>query len=234
MEAHDSNDGAIREEPPPIGKLLDDGKPETNSVAARIAKTVMRLARPAARRPVLFGVGLGVLTLFVAAALIARNMHQSDVPRMIQDGNAAYQAGRPDEAIALWSQVIDHSRPGSTDWAVAVFNTGIAHREHRRYNEAIAAFTLLLESDANDEEHELNADGKFNLMAPFRNYHHRACLQIADCHEKLGDRASTVKYLVLARDKHRHESFGGTSMMQIREELNRRIKALEQPGPDAQ
>ncbi len=182
----------------------------------------------------LFGAGLGLLILLFGLAFIAWNMDQTDVPRKIRDGNAAYQAGRADEAIALWSQVIDHSRPGSTNWTIAVFNTGIAHRENQRYNAAIAVFTLLLESDANDEEYELDADGKFNLMRPYRNYHHRACLQIADCHEKLGDRASTAKYLVLARDKYPHESVSGTPMMQIREELNKRIKALEQPGQIAQ
>ena len=182
---------------------------------------------PAAHRPVLFRVGLGLLILVLGVAFIAQRTHRLDAPQLIRDGVAAYQAGRDDKAVAIWSKAIDHSLPGSTDWAIAAFNTGIAHREHHRYNEAIAIFTLLLNSDANDEEYELDANGHFNLMAPFRNYHHRACLQIADCHEKLGDRASTVQYLQLARDKYPHRSVSATPMMHIRKELDKRIKALE-------
>jgi tetratricopeptide (TPR) repeat protein len=136
-----------------------------------------------------------------------------------------YQAGRVEEGVAGWEQVIARY-PGSSAWGVALFNTGLDLREQHRYPEAIARFETLLASRLDD------AAGTGNLMRTSQNYHHNACLQLSHCYESLGDRAAALRYAILARDRYHFVTWCGTCQLDAERHLQLLIDRLEHGGPN--
>jgi tetratricopeptide (TPR) repeat protein len=165
--------------------------------------------------------GVALLLGSFLACSLGRRAHEASLAETLSLGITDYREGRAEEAMERWGRVINHSLPGSSNWAVAVFNTGISLREHHRYQEAISRFTELLASRVND----LEPGG--SLMEIYRNYRHRACIEIATCHEKLGNRVAAVQYLCLARDVHQFKSWCGTCNWQDDEYIRKSIARLE-------
>src|SRR4051812_44421268 len=81
--------------------------------------------------------------------------------------------------------------------------------------------TVKLGSGVND------CDPSGNLMEAYRNYRHRACLEISMCHEEEGDREAALRYAVLARDRYPYRSWCGTCLMDSKATLRERIERLE-------
>jgi hypothetical protein len=102
-----------------------------------------------------------------------------------------------------------------------VLNAGIADREGGRHREAIAWFETLLGSGVCDR------DPSPNLMEVYRNYRHRACLEISACYEALGETASALRYAVLARDSYPYQSWCVTCQRSAAKEVAERIGRLE-------
>ena len=102
-----------------------------------------------------------------------------------------------------------------------MLNAGIADREGGRHREAIAWFETLLGSGVCDR------DPSPNLMEVYRNYRHRACLEISACYEALGETASALRYAVLARDSYPYQSWCVTCQRSAAKEVAERIGRLE-------
>jgi tetratricopeptide (TPR) repeat protein len=139
---------------------------------------------------------------------------------MVQRGIKSHEAGDPEKALAQWERVVERYAHTSA-WGVAVYNSGVVHKELGRQQEAIALFERLLAGPVNDLEPGAN------LMETYRNYRHYACLGLSECYEQMGDRQEALRYARLARDRYRFQSWCGTCLMQAAKEVEDRISRLE-------
>jgi len=162
--------------------------------------------------------------LFVCAVLVAYGAWKFNVDHLADElasrARRAYDLGDRRTANSLWSRV--HQRyPLTSSWGIATFNSGITHKEAGRYQEAIGAFGELLYGGVNDFEPSPN------LMEAYRNYRHRACVQVSDCYEAIGDYDNALDYAYMARDKYPYESWCGTCLLESHGALQDRIRQLE-------
>jgi tetratricopeptide (TPR) repeat protein len=173
------------------------------------------------------GITAAVLYLMVSVAWY-RHLERLAGER-VAEGLAAFEAGQDNDALASWQQAIDRY-PYTNNWGAAVNNCGWLHEERGRYAEAIPFFQMLLDSDLDDRTPNPH------LMDMYRNYHHRACLHLSTCFEKLGDVARALDYARLARDRYPYQSWCLTCRSFAARDLGRRIARLEaiqagQPEP---
>ncbi len=107
-------------------------------------------------------------------------------------------------------------------WGVAVYNCAWVIQQRNRPHEAIPFYERPLNSGLDDR------DPNSALMSPFRNYHHRACLGLFECHEDLGNLEAALRYARLAQDTYPYQTWCGTCSMQAAQSLRERIERLEQ------
>ncbi len=138
---------------------------------------------------------------------------------MLAAGNAFYESGNTARAIEVWHKII--SEPLRTpEWPKAVYNLGQGEQNRGNFRLAIRYFDLLLESHPNDKE-----PGQ-NIMEPYRNYSHRAALQLSLCNEKLGDFTNALRYARLAKTNYPYHSWCGTCIYLDAREVDKRIAYL--------
>ena len=106
--------------------------------------------------------------------------------------------------------------PRST-WGMVSNNLGLVLKIEEKYGEAIEVFESILVSDVNDR------DPGGHIMENFRNYRHKASIQIALCYEAKGDIPKALEYIELARTKYAFEAHCGNCA----EDAAARLKALE-------
>ncbi len=114
-----------------------------------------------------------------------------------------YRDGFPADALRLWNDFIEWF-PSHENWGKAVFNSGIALGDINQPQKAITMFSRLFNSPVNDREPGVS------IMEIFRNYRHRACLEIATCYENMLDFTQALTYVILSRDTYPFQSFCGT------------------------
>jgi tetratricopeptide (TPR) repeat protein len=168
-------------------------------------------------RPAL--VVIGVLAI-LAGRLVGTIYIDHVASTIVNDGNDAFEAGRQEDALALWRQV-RQDFPDTRAEGMAIFNTSYAYQQQKRWAEAIPLLKELLASDLND------TDPTRELMNPYQNYHHRACLGLVDCYEHLEDHRSALHYAKLARNVYPHRSWCLTCRIESNRALNRKIARLE-------
>jgi tetratricopeptide (TPR) repeat protein len=130
-----------------------------------------------------------------------------------------------DEAIEHWTDVMKQY-PYTSAWGVAIYNIGIIHKKHQRYQEAIDCFERLFPSHVDDFEPSAN------LMQPYQNYRHNACLQISSCYEGLGDYPTALHYAELAQNTYSLQSWCLTCRQASGFALQKRIDRLRQGKPE--
>ena len=81
-------------------------------------------------------------------------------------------------------------------WGMASHNLGLVLKVEKKYDDAIEVFQSILDSDVNDR------DQGEHVMENFRNYRHKAAIQIARCYEAKGDIPKALEFVELARTKY--------------------------------
>ncbi len=154
-----------------------------------------------------------------AAADMSSQGSEGSAGLMLAAGNAFYESGNTARAIEVWHKII--SEPLRTpEWPKAVYNLGQGEQNRGNFRLAIRYFDLLLESHPNDKE-----PGQ-NIMEPYRNYSHRAALQLSLCNEKLGDFTNALRYARLAKTNYPYHSWCGTCIYLDAREVDKRIAYL--------
>ena len=138
---------------------------------------------------------------------------------LLDTGNRLHREKRLDEALKVWAPVVAHCRAAHV-WGKAAFNSGLALRQLGRPKEAIVLLERLLCSDVEDRE----PGG--HIMEAFRNYRHRACLEISTSYQQLKDYDKALDYALMGRDTHRFQTWCGTCAMSSRAALRARIERL--------
>lgn len=124
---------------------------------------------------------------------------------ILNKGYKLYEDGRYQEAIIVWNQVKNNYQ-GTTSWPKAVFNIGLAYEQMELYGRAIEYFTMILKAKVDNKE-----PGQC-VMEAYRNYHHKACMEISWCYKVTEDYERALEYAILGRDVYRYESWCGTCM----------------------
>jgi tetratricopeptide (TPR) repeat protein len=131
-----------------------------------------------------------------------------------------FEAGDYEGSIYVWAEVID-SHPGTTSWPKAVYNTGLAYENLKDYREAIEYFKILLTTNVNNKEPGAN------VMEAYRNYQHKACMEISWCYETMEDYNEALKYAKLGRDRYVYETWCGTCYGMHMSWLREKIEFLD-------
>jgi tetratricopeptide (TPR) repeat protein len=135
-------------------------------------------------------------------------------------GYDAFDAGRVDEALAEWQEVRARY-PYTSSWGCATFNSAFCHQKQGEFQQAMAYYEELLSSELNDKDHS------GNLMSPYQNYHHSACVQLSACCEAMEDYPVALHYARLAQTRYPYRSWCGTCHGSAARALHRRIERLE-------
>ncbi len=115
---------------------------------------------------------------------------QTNEWRLVEAGNAAYDAGNVNLAMTRWHQAQVQSSEGEA-FAAALFNSGLAEMHRWRFRDAIRHFGRLLSSV--DTAH---AD------TSLRNDMHYACRHISACYHALADDSKALAYAEDAQQKY--------------------------------
>ncbi len=133
----------------------------------------------------------------------------------LADGELA--ANHKVRAAVLFATVADGNRD-VPDWGRSAFNTGFVLRELDHADPAIVYLTRLFDSDVDDKEPN-------TLLQPYRNYRHRAAVEISKAHESAGRFPEAYDWMLASGSKYPYESWCGTCLMgesqRLEAELNR-------------
>lgn len=142
------------------------------------------------------------IALAVIPSLPGAPRADSDRAR-IELGTIAFEAGDLSTAEQYWRLV---ATPGGTalDRHAAMFNLGLLEKESQRYHDAVAQFEKLIRDKPNDR------DSGSSIMSPYRNYTHRACIEIATCYESLGEYEAALHHYRLSKTTYPLQSWCGT------------------------
>jgi tetratricopeptide (TPR) repeat protein len=144
---------------------------------------------------------LFALACFPQATLSAQTTvaaTQVESERNLADLNAAIELCQSDkyaEAEKAFT-ILRNANLQKSTWGMVSNNLGIVLKIQKKYSQAIEVFKSVLDSDVNDR------DPGSNLMEGFRNYRHKACIQIALCYEALGTYEKAIEYIHLAKEKY--------------------------------
>lgn len=109
----------------------------------------------------------------------------------------------------------------SSTWGMVSNNLGITLKVQKKYLEAIEVFGSVLDSDVNDR------DPGGHLMESFRNYKHKAAIQIALCYEAQGDFDKALKFIELAQSQYAFQADCGNCASDADKALARHRMRLE-------
>jgi tetratricopeptide (TPR) repeat protein len=141
------------------------------------------------------------------------------VSKLLDEGNAAFEAGDVTTAEARWTE-IRKCAPDSSEWPKAVFNLGLLEYRRSHFPQSISYFDAVLQSHPNDKE----PGG--SLMETNRNYSNRSAMAISQCYEAMGQFGPALRYAWLAKTKYRYYSWCGTCYSSANYAMNKRIAYL--------
>ena len=136
--------------------------------------------------------GLGLLSAADSFAPDGRLEKESDV--LFQLGTDSFE--RKDFATALtrWQHVVATATKKNI-WPKDLFNVGLTFKARAQYDEAVAAFTRLRDTEVNDRETGAH------IMEAYRNYRPRASWEIGLCRLYQGDAESALSAFRNTRDR---------------------------------
>lgn len=141
------------------------------------------------------------------------------VSRLLDDGNAAFEAGDVRTAKKSWMKIRECG-VSTPDYPKALYNLGLLEFKERDFQQAITHFEEVLQSHPNDKE----PGG--SLIETNRNYSFRSALGISQCYEAMGEFRSALHWAWLAKTKYPFYSWCGTCSSAANFELNKRIGYL--------
>ncbi|MHC4603009.1 MAG: family 16 glycoside hydrolase [Planctomycetota bacterium] len=142
---------------------------------------------------------------------------QDEDSQALARANELFEQGEYEEATKVYAALEEKQDLPLSIWGKAVFNHGLSLSKLSRHDNAIKEFKKILTSDVDETEPSPN------LMAAYRSYRHRACLQIAQNYESSGRYADALKYTVLARDRFVLHSWCGTCIQLARERSEKQV-----------
>ena len=122
---------------------------------------------------------------------------------LLEQGNRAFKAKDYPVADRAYRRML-REFPESHHVGKALFNLGYVLQAQKRYGEARTILTRLLEARVNDR------DPTGNIMAPYRNYRHRAILLIGAGYEAEGQWEKALQAYRDSRTRYPLHSFCGT------------------------
>ena len=138
------------------------------------------------------------------------------VSRLLNEGNAAFEAGDVRTARASWMKIRDCGA-STPDYPKALYNLGLLEIKQKDFQQAIGHFEEVLRSHPNDKE----PGG--SLMQTNRNYSFRSALGISQCYEAMGEFRPSLHWSWLAKTKYPYYSWCGTCYSSANFALNKRI-----------
>ena len=138
------------------------------------------------------------------------------VSQLLDQGNAAFDAGDRGTARASWMKIRECS-PTTAAYPKALYNLGLLEFKEKDFQQAIAYFEELLHSHPNDKE----PGG--SLMETNRNYSFRGALGISECYEEMGEFRPALRWAWLAKTKYTFYSWCGNCSRSANFALNKRI-----------
>lgn len=124
---------------------------------------------------------------------------------LLEKGNELYDQGKKDSAIIVWKTVVNNYPDTSNCYGRSYNNIPIVYSDMGNKEEAVKWYKKILESSLDDSE-----EGD-NLMAPYANYKHNACLRLADLYKNENEIENSFKYIKLAETEFIYQTFSATS-----------------------
>ncbi len=149
--------------------------------------------------------------------------------KLLRRGNKQYRAGRLDDALFVWQQIIngDDNTPA---WNMAVLNSGRALQRRGEFAEAITVLTKLLESrnfgERNKSRWEDGLDPMEVYLRSWNNDWHDASGIISECYESLGNIQSAHQFAIASRDEYPHSAMCGNAWASQKMAVDERIADL--------
>jgi hypothetical protein len=106
-------------------------------------------------------------------------------------------------------------------YADALFGLGLVLQEEQKYDAAIAEFTRIFSSNANEDllDPESSED--------YPNYKNKAARRLSECYEATKDLKKALQYALMARDQYPYVSYCKDCMFKTRQLIENRVKDLE-------
>jgi tetratricopeptide (TPR) repeat protein len=116
--------------------------------------------------------------------------------RPLEQANLMYKRGDYENAALAYRQISNKPHLRIDVLGKATFNLGLTLMKQKEYEDAIAAFSTLLESEVNDK------DPGNHLMEIYANYRNKACVNISECYEMKQDYSHALEYYMLSLEKY--------------------------------
>jgi tetratricopeptide (TPR) repeat protein len=112
--------------------------------------------------------------------------------------------------------------PDSKFWGDGQYGLGLVLQEQQKYDEAIAEYAKIFPSKVDDyfSNQESSEDGA--------NYRFKAAVRISECWEAKKDFSKALEYMLQARDKYKFVSYCKDCLRDTRENVERRVKNLQE------
>jgi tetratricopeptide (TPR) repeat protein len=139
----------------------------------------------------------------------------------VDRGQKAYFRKEMNASEAFFRRVCNDYASTSL-YADALFGLGLVLQEEQRYDAAIAEFTRIFSSNANEDllDRESSED--------YPNYKYKAALHISECFEATKDSKKALEYALMARDRYVFISYCKDCQLKTRQIIANRVKDLEQ------
>jgi len=131
---------------------------------------------------------------------------QSEPAILLEKGVNAFNAELPDSAVYYWRQVVTRYKDSTWYYGRAMNNIPVAYESAGNVAKAAEAYHAILQSDLNDKE-----DNDGNIMEPYTNYRHNACMRMARMYAANNDFSKALEALQWAEHKYKYQTFSGTS-----------------------
>ena len=123
-----------------------------------------------------------------------------------QEATRYFNEGDMDKALEGYLYIVEN-HPRNELYPRALHNVGYVCFLQRKYQEAVDAYTKLL----NGGQNELEPLGGGIMADPYTNFRHRAATQISDCYYELQQYDSALHYLALSDTVYKYISTCGNA-----------------------
>lgn len=124
---------------------------------------------------------------------------------LLNKGISYYEAENYDSTLICWKQVIENFPDTSVCYGRSFNNITFAYLRQEELDSAKLWLQKILDSDLND------LDEGTNIMAPYANYKHNACLTMSNLLMDEGNFQQSFKYLHLGETTFPYQTFSATS-----------------------
>jgi tetratricopeptide (TPR) repeat protein len=139
----------------------------------------------------------------------------------IDRGLRAYHLWRDYDTALMWMRKACAQSPDLKLWGDAQYSVGLILQDQKQFDEAIAAFNEIFPSKVNDH---LLEEGSSDDC---KNYRFKSALRVSECYESKNDLPRALEFARLAKTRYQFISFCPFCQKRAREELDKRIAALE-------